>query len=57
MRLPFVPEEQYRKKPLREQAPQALAIPPSAHRYNPDHIFRQKKKIPPDVSLVKNLKK
>jgi hypothetical protein len=52
----FTIEEQFRLKPLREQQPQKLAIPPLTHKFNPPHIFRQMKKIPVNVS-VKNLKK
>lgn len=48
-------EQQFLKKPVREQAPQPLAIPPITHRYNPDHIFRQMKKIP--VNAVRHLNK
>lgn len=47
----FTIEEQYRKKPVREQQSHKLSIPPLTHRYNPPHIFRQKKKIPVDVSI------
>lgn len=52
----FLIEEQFRMKPLREQQPQKLAIPPLTHKNVPAHIFRQMKKIPVDIS-VKNLKK
>ena len=51
----FAGEERYRKKPIREQQPQAN-IPPLNHKSMPAHIFRQKKKIPVDIS-VKSLNK
>lgn len=51
----FSIEEQYRKKPVREQQPQAN-IPPLNHKSIPAHIFRHKKKIPVDIS-VKSLNK
>ena len=47
----FTIEEQYRKKPLREQQQQKLSIPPLTHKNIPPHIFRQMKKIPVDVSI------
>lgn len=47
----FTIEEQFRKKPVREQQPQKISLPPLTHRYNPPHIFKQNKKIPPNVSL------
>tara|TARA_R110002153_G_scaffold50861_3_gene142965 strand:- start:1987 stop:2151 length:165 start_codon:yes stop_codon:yes gene_type:complete len=54
--MPYFKEtDQYLKKPVREQAPQPLAIAPLTHRYNPDHIFRAQKKIP--INAVRGLNK
>ena len=44
-------EQQFIKKPVREQqAQQIMARPPPGHMHMPHHIFRQRKKIPIDLS-------